>query len=195
VKKNIGIILKKYQPKKKTIAILDKNAGKIKCVPNKEDLPLGALIQYFIKNNRSPYFLENIEIIHIPFDVAIDDILFFHHVLETCYNFIPYHCPADQVFELLKYLYLCGNSIKCNNNKKLFLFKLFTILGLYPEGVKFQTPFFHALAITSIDTIISKNLHLNSENKLDAWLHYCMTMHPEFSKFKTINFLYKHRLP
>ena len=195
MKKNIGFILKRYQPKKRTIAILDSSMGKIKCVPNKEIFTVGALVKYGIKTNKSPYFLEQIEIIHIPFETATQDILFFHHVLEICYHFIPYHSPTDEAFGLLKYLYLYPNRIQCNNDKKLFLFKLLTILGLYPEEIKFQTPHFHILATTSIDTIISKNLHLKSERKLDKWLHCCMTMQPEYSNLKTINFLYKNRLP
>ena len=195
MKKNIGFILKRYQPKKRTIAMLDSNLGKIKCVPNKEIFTIGALVKYGIKTNKSPYFLEYIEIIHIPFDTAVKDILFFHHVLEICYHFIPYHSPTDETFELLKYLYLYPNRINCNNDKKLFLFKLLTILGVYPEGANFQTPHFHTLATTSIDKILSNNLHIKSENKLDIWLHRCVTIHPEFSKFKTINFLYKNRLP
>jgi len=91
-------------------------------------------------------------------------------------------------------LYLYPNHIKCDSNKKLFLFKLLTILGLYPEGINFQTPHFHTLATTSIDTIISKNLHLKSKRNLQQWLHCCMTLQPEYSDFKTINFLYKNRL-
>jgi len=194
VKKNIGIILKKYQPKKQLISILDKRIGKIKCVPNNQNVILGSLVSYLITKNRSPYFIQDIEILHIPFETAIDDILFFHHVLELCYQFSPWQCPSGEIFDLVKYLYFFSNMIKSNIDKKLFLFKLFTLLGLYPEGLQFQTTYFHNLATKSIDRIVSENLHLKSEIEIDNWLHCCIEMQPQLSNLKTINFYIKNRL-
>lgn len=200
MKKKIGIILKKYQPQKKTICVLDSELGKIKCIPNIQSIQnivLGSLIQYYITNNRSPYFISSIssmEIIHIPFDIAISDITFLHHILEVCNQFIPINSPAEEIFILISYLYLSSHKIKCKMKKKLFLFKLFTLLGIYPEGEKFQTLYFYKLATESIDTIISKNLNLESEKNLDNWLQYCLKSQPEFSNFKTVNFLYKKQI-
>jgi len=205
VKKNIGIILKRYQPKKRTISILDRELGKIRCVPRNQNIVLGSLVAYTITsnqspkrltssgltNNRLPYFIQEVEILHIPFETAIDDILFFHHVLELCYSFIPPQCPAAEIFEIIKYLYFFPNMIKYNIDKKLYLFKLFTLLGLHPEGVQFQTPSFHNLATKSIDSIVSEHLHLKSEIEIDSWLRCCIATQPKFSNFKTINFLYK----
>ncbi|MFC1843010.1 hypothetical protein ACFLYU_05125 [Candidatus Dependentiae bacterium] len=191
MKKHIGIVLKKCAYKKRIAFIFDYNLGKLKCVPNRENIVLGSVITYFITNNRSPYFIELLETVHIPFDAAISDILFLHHILETCYNFIPTQSPSEDVFILIKYLYLSSNRIKCKVDKKLFLCKLFMLLGLYPEGIKFQTPYFCSLATEPIDKTISKKLHLKNEIELDNWLHCCVTTYPEFSDFKTINFLYK----
>ena len=191
MKKYIGIILKKYQPKKNTFAILDKDLGKIKGVSGNQNIVLGSLVSYQIKNQRSLYFIQNIEILHIPFETAVNDILFLHHILELCYYFIPYQCPSLEVFALVKYLYFFSHMIKSKENKNAFLFKLFTLLGLYPEELQFRTSYFHDLAIQSIDTIVSKNLHLKSEKEIDNWLRCCIKVHPQFSNLKTVKFLYK----
>jgi len=191
MKRNIGIILKKYQPQKQVISILDKSLGKIRCTPGNQNVVLGSLASYFISSNRSFYFIQNIEILHIPFKIAIDDILFLHHVLELCYQFIPPQCPSGEIFDLIKYLFFFPNMIKYDIDKKLFLFKLFTLLGLYPEELQFQTPYFHDLATKSIDTIIAQHLHLKSEIEIDNWLRCCIKIQPQLGSLKTINFLYK----
>ncbi|MFC1841780.1 hypothetical protein ACFLYA_01790 [Candidatus Dependentiae bacterium] len=193
MKKNIGIVLKKYHPFKKTISILDKILGKINCIPKSQDLALGSLISYTIAKKKHLYFLENMEILDIPFKAAISDIVFFHHVLELCDHFIPIECPSRNIFILVQNLYFSANMIQYNSDRKLFLFKLLVVLGMYPEDAKFQTPYLHNLATKSIDTIISKNLHLEGEKEIDSWLHCCIAMQPEFSNFKTIKYLYKNK--
>ena len=192
--KNTGIVLKKYFPQNKTISILDKDIGKIQCIPKKKYcLPNGSVVNYRISKKKSRYVIENIEILYVPFNMAINDILFFHHILEICYYFIPQEAQNTEVFSLINYLYYFGYRIKYIIDKKLFLFKLFIFLGLYPEGEKFQTPIFHKLAIESIDTLIDKKLHLGIEKDLDVWLYSCVQTHPMFKYLKTINFLYKNR--
>lgn len=191
MKRHIGIVLKKYHPKKRVAVILDNDLGNIKCVPGYQEPVLGSLISYFITKQKPFCFIKNIEILHIPFKTAVDDILFLHHVLELCHEFIPPLCPSIEVFELIKYLYFFPNMIKYSIDKKIFLLKLFSLLGLYPEGLQFQTAYFHMLATKSIDTIISEHLHLKSEIEIDNWLHQCIEMQPELGNLKTINFLYK----
>jgi len=193
--KNTGIVLKKYFPLKKTISILDKDIGKIQCIPKKKCLPNGSIVSYLITKRKNRYLIENIEILYVPFNTAIDDIFFFHHILEICYYFIPQGAQNAEAFSLIHYLYYFGYRIKYIIDKKLFLFKLFIFLGLYPEGEKFQTPIFHKLAIESIDTLLDKKLHLGIEKDLDMWLHLCVQVHPMFRHLKTINFLYNNRCP
>jgi len=194
VKKNTGIILKQYHPQNRKICVLDKQLGKITCIPNKKRVATGALISYFITRNKAPFFIDSIEILAIPFDTAINDILFLHHILELCDYFIPLQSPSKEVFILINYLYFFPNKIKSILEKKFFLFKLFIFLGVYPAGTEFQNPYFHSLASQSIDTIISNNLHSEIEKDLDRWLHACIDIHPDINKLKTVSFLCKSRL-
>lgn len=188
MEKNTGIVLKTCAQKNRIVFILDYKMGKIKCVPNKDNIITGSVISYFVKKDKSPYFIESVELLHVPFETAIDDILFLHHVLEICDLFLAMHNQAKEIFDLIIHLYKFEKQIKCNNKKKLFIFKLLTLLGLYPEETRFQTPYFHNLATESIDNIILKNLNLECEKELNNWLHCCITGQQEFSKFKTVNF-------
>jgi hypothetical protein len=191
VEKNTGIVLKICAKKNRIIFVLDYKMGKIKCIPNKDNILTGSVISYFMTNNRSPYLIEAIELLHVPFETAIDDILFLHHILEICDLFLPMQNQAKEIFDLIIHLYKFEKQIKCKIKKKLFIFKLLTLLGLYPEEARFQTPYFHGLATESIDNVILKNLNLEEEKELNNWLHCCITIQQEFSKFKTVNFLYK----
>ena len=191
MEKNIGIVLKQCAQKNRIIFVLDYKMGKIKCIPNKDNILTGSIISYFVTKDRSPFFIESIELMHVPFEMAIDDILFLHHILEICDLFLPMQHQAKEIFDLIVHLYKFEATIKQRSQKKLFIFKLLTLLGVYPEESRFQTPYFHSLATESIDNIIVKNLNLEDEQELSNWLHCCITMQQEFSKFKTVSFLYK----
>ena len=195
MKKNIGIVLKNHFPTNKTISILDKDLGKIRCRIKKKNISVGSIISYTIVSKKIWCLLDGVEVLYIPFETAIDDILFLHHILEMCYYFIPAESKNTEAFKLISYLYYFGYKIKYIIDKKLFLFKLFLFLGLYCEGKRFQTPRFHTLAIKSIDTLIDKQLHLKIEKDLDMWLYACVSTHPMFRSLKTIDFLYKNRCP
>ena len=192
MEKNIGIVLKNYYPQKQKLVVLDKKEGKIQCVPNRIDIPNGAILAY-TKVKKHIHLINNIEILDVPFDIAGADINFLHAVLEICYYFIPSECPNHGIFELLLYLYSFPNKIKYIIDKKLFLFKLFISLGIYPEGKKFQTPYLHNLASESIDIIVGKDLHLDIEKDIDECLLACIEIHPMFRYFKTVNFFFKIR--
>lgn len=188
MKKHIGIILKNFYPKKYKIVVLDGKIGKMHYISPKRNkkIPVGTLISY--QRERKNKIIE-LETLDIPFETAIDDILFLHHVLEICYYFIPVGIDIKEVFSLLLYLYSFPYKLKYIIEKKLFLFKIFVSLGIFPEDEKFQTPYFHQLSSESIDTIIGQDLPLGIERDLDKCLQYCVQMHPMFKCFKTVNFL------
>lgn len=210
MEKNTGIVLKKCAQRSKIIFILDYKIGKIKCVTTKDNIITGSVISYYAKESKSIQLIDSIELLYVPFETAIDDILFLHHILEICDLFLPIQSQAKEVFELIIYLYKSeketnnsqennsqenNSQIKSRTRKKLFIFKLLTLLGVYPEEVKFQTPYFYNLATESIDNIIVKTLNLKEEQELNNWLHCCITIQQEFSKFKTVNFLYQPTQP
>ena len=191
MEKNIGIVLKSYYPQRQKLVVLDKKEGKFQCVPHRVDIPNGAIIAY-TKVKKQIYLINNIEILDVPFALALNDISFLHAILEIAYYFVPSQCPNHGIFDLLLYLYSFPDRIKYTLDKKLFLFKLFISLGIYPEGEKFQTPHLYTIASESIDTIINKKLHLEIERYIDDCLLACIEIHPRFHSFKTVSFLFKN---
>jgi hypothetical protein len=191
-----GIILKTYFPLKRKIVVLDQTAGKVSYVPTHEDVCVGTLIEYTVDVPRTGIaFLHNAHKIGLPLLLAQNDILFFHHVLELCYYFIPEGIPVEDVFLIVESLYVLEHSRFTTRFKKLLLMKLFVALGMYPEERAFQKPYFCRLASVSIDILVELDLDLKIERELDAWLRACITLHPHNEKFKTIRFLEESRLP
>jgi len=193
VEKNKGIVLKTYQPYKCKLSILDMHVGKIMAVPNRDGIGNGACISYQIDEQPHIYFIRDINIIDMPMALAKDDILFVHHILELCYYFIPMGSTNPRIFPLLVKLYESPHIFQDTLLKKIFLFKCFTTLGLYPESKKFQQHSFLQLAATSIDNLTSPLVDLTIEKELDDWLLHCISSHPCIGNFKTVNFLHENR--
>lgn len=194
VEKNTGIVLKTYFPGQCKVSLLDQTLGKIVGVPVRTDMSSGACISYFVQQTNSVYFMQNVEIIDVPMAMAYNDILFLHHILEVCYYFVPSGSRAPRLFALLVALYSNQQKLWNAQMKKLFLFQLFTVIGMYPEDAQFRTPYFHHLASASIDTLADQSLDLVIEQQLDAWLLRCIAQHPCAHNFKTVSFLYDNRI-
>ena len=180
---NKGIILKNLYPQKNKLIILDSKLGKIECITtDKLDLSVGLLVHYFLENKKNYYFIKTLDLIDVPYGIVKSDILFFHHVLELCYYFIPYGSCFDEsalkIFNFLK-KFFCKKNIFYNLfSKKLFLYKLFCLIGITPEEN------FYKLKKNNIDNILEKDL--------DLYLLGCVKIHPSWNSFKTINFLIKN---
>ena len=194
MEKNKGIILKTYMPQKCKIVVLDSELGKIVVVPNREDVRYGACVMYDLREQGHCTFMYNIELIDSPLSLAKDDILFIHHILELCYYFIPVQSTVSHLFNLLILLYESKHIFDNNVLKKFFLFKFFITLGFYPEDQKFRTPYFHHLALLSIDNSDDLLINLNIEQELDTWLLQCISLHPCINNFKTVHFLQNNRV-
>jgi hypothetical protein len=192
--KNMAIVLKSYLPQKHKLCLLDDELGKIMAVPNRDDIGYGAFIMYQTREQNGMYFMHAIEIIDLPLVLGRDDILFVHHVLELCYFFIPLGEQVTGLCQLLVKLYNCEKMIQNVQAKKVFLFQFFASLGLYPDGVRFQTPYFHKLAFASIDNIALYPIDLMIEQELDSWLMSCIALHPCTHNFKTVHFLQQNRI-
>ncbi len=186
--KSQGIVLKQTTSHK--VAILDAVHGRIDCISFKQPL-VGALIRYRIESERRTIgMLADYEIMDLPFFIARSDILFWHHVLELCYYFVPIGSHTPQMFELLQFLYTVDTSSEWGPYaKKLYLCKLFTTLGMQVElpGVSHQILYRfmalqpHQLARESVDT--------KEKEIVDEWLRVCVSEHPAIEQFKTIHFL------
>lgn len=197
--RHAGIILKRYMPKQHKLCVFDRVWGKIDCVPEREypieRLSVGTLIFYYSEKQRRRYYpITNVDMVRAPFAAARSDLLFVHHVLEIAYNFISFEQHDNALFELLTFACAHGQLLRSAREKKLFLFKLFVVLGMYPEGSLFRCAELHCLAVGAIDNLFDLNIDLKIEKELDYWLLKCIAMYPGADNFKTGHFIIKNRV-
>lgn len=193
VEQNVGIILSHFFSRTGKIALLDKKYGRVDGVVYSNQVVLGALVHYRMRPKHAFYIVDDMNIHEMPMALARQDILFLHHVLELCCQLIPVNSCVNGVFDLLMDLYSTHMHTSSVQYKKLFLFKLLTILGIYPYTQKMQGPIFDRLVRMPIDSVCDETLDLESEKELDIWLHQCITEHVRVNSLKTIHFLIKNR--
>ena len=185
---HVAIILKQLSPHK--IALLDKRRGRLDGITLKP-LCLGSLIHYAIEKERSTMvYLRDTQLIDLPFTIGRDDILFWHHVLELCFYFVPPGSHIPELFELCTFLYTVDtNACWPKQSKKLYLFKLLTIIGVYPRLPQLSPEKLHYLISLPLAVIAQEILDTQHEKRLDEWLRVCVSDHPAIAKFKTIHYL------
>ncbi|HEV2600870.1 MAG TPA: hypothetical protein VGT41_01100 [Candidatus Babeliales bacterium] len=193
MKQQIGIVLRKDFTKSRTIFLFDKDNGKMECTPTSYDVCLGALVQYQRVTQRSRLITIS-EVIALPHDVTHINILFFHHVLEICFHFLPMEAPAQELFALLEQLYTRQGLLVTAWHQKLFIAKILLYFGMYPEDSDFPLAYLHRIAYEPIDIMMHRSINLGFEAQLDRWLHGCIMLHPNIEQFKTIHFLDESRI-
>lgn len=173
------------------IALLDRVAGRVDGIIASPLLRVGSLIEYVVDRNRGTLrYIQHYMVVGVPFSIAKSDILFWHHVLELCYYFVPPGSFTHQLFELLEFLYtvdigLCWRM----RSKKLYLFKLLVLIGVYTRLPRLPVEQIQHLQALPLDMIVDEVLDDQSEKMLDEWLRLCVYEHPAIRKFNTIHFL------
>jgi hypothetical protein len=186
--KREGIVIASQLPQRNKIVLLDAYDGKMVCVSDRQAVSHGMLLHYYIRHDRNTSFLYASELVATMGLVASYDLLFFHHIMELCYYFLPFDCPVPQVFELLHHLYQTAPLESFE--KKIFLCKFFVLIGLYPELDCGDSARMCQLALVPIDRMLSHCVDLGfKEAELDMWLRMCVLAHPYREQFKTIHFL------
>lgn len=149
----------------------------------------GSLIQYVFKKNNTRN-IADVVVKAMPASWVIQDLLFFHHVLEIASFFLAEAEPAPAVFEHFQLLYSEPSSADIHLFKKLFMCRLFTLLGIYPENA----PTRHRDLFNLISRPI--NIMLNAQDDyaqrtgaITTWLLACIHTHPHAHRLQTINFL------
>lgn len=194
MQQRVGIIIKTFFPQKQKIAVFDNRLGKIVCVPPHERLCLGSVILYSASERNNMYFIHQVEMIDVPFNLAHDDILFLHHVLELLYYFVPIGSGDEQLFYIIQSLYQSSTWRNTPQFKKMFLCKFFIFLGMHPEESLVSKKLLYKLTALSVDMLFQESLDLESERALDGWLMQCIRMHPQIDYFKTVHFLTENRV-
>jgi hypothetical protein len=184
MKKNLGILLKNYSPKKEKVSVLDSVLGRIEAVlhnANIRSLHNGTLFSYHAElRYTNIYTFTTVEILDIPFGLAKHDIYFFHHMLELCYYFLPLHVACPSVFDLISMAFK-----QELDNKPIILLRFFALLGIYPEEPPFEKNYFLRLLSCPVETIIKEKLDDTQLKVLESWLLRCLEMHPYKKQFKT----------
>ena len=185
----VGIILR-HLKSKHTVALLDQHVGRIDAIVGCP-IPVGALVQYTVEKTRGTLcYIGGVNILAVPLSIARSDILFWHHILELCYYFVPQGSFTQQLFELLEFLYTIEKGVCwCMQSKKIYTFKLLLLIGLYrklPELPSRQIQHLQALPLTMIANEV---IDEQTEKRLDEWLRVCVYEHPAIKKFNTVRFL------
>ncbi len=184
--RNVGIVIRVGEGKKATYVILDQEYGKMNVFANRDDISSGSLIAY-CRLSQFQNYIHKINLIDLP-DIKNEvDLIFFHQVLEIAYYFLPLDKAVPDIFCILLYLYSSFESFSTDCLKKLFLVKLFSHLGFYPEGEYAYNPLFKMVRMESLEVIIRVKIDLSLERKLDRWLDYCISLHPCTRCFKAIS--------
>jgi hypothetical protein len=186
-----GIVLKRLNSPYK-IALLDQERGRVDAIVTKAAPCVGSLLHYSIERERGNYiYLSHCTITDLPFLLARHDILFWHHVLELCFYFIPLGYRIDTLFALLEFLYSADGTTLWNiQSKKLYLFKLLAAIGLYdvlPQLVPESRV--NQLLLLPLSHIMNEQLDEKSEKVMNEWLRTCIAEHPAMVKFNTVHFL------
>ena len=190
--KQLALVL--HQHESGYLSLLDRLEGRIdlraESVGKKYAQPIrGACIAYVPGTPRGKPIAQAIEIVAMPFKVAKLDILFYHHILELVYEFLPLGALGTDVFYLVTLLYTVSDMVKTAHAKKLFLIRLFDLLGLHPHSEQFHGPEFHTIVARPIDTLLQENIDLKMQEYIHAWLDDCIKTHPMIDSLKTVHFL------
>ena len=181
--KRRAIVLHQYSLHK--YGVLDELQGRIDLYSFNRTLVVASMIQYqTFKTRHELPVIEQVNVQQMPLELGRQDLLFIHHVIELCVQFIPVGSMGEELFEFLQFLYAVDHEWH-RQHKKLFVLKLLTMIGYYPE---------HNVA--GINNLLIKNsfilpsmLSSAQEREVDAWLARCVAYHPRIELFKTLAFL------
>ena len=184
-----GIVIKQFHSMHK-VALFDSQEGRFDAVI-KKPMHVGSMIEYSIsRRSGTMVYLDSYSLIDLPFDLAKDDLLFWHHVLELCYYFVPLGSYTPNLFELCSFLYTIDIHAPLSaHSKKLYLFKLLTIIGLYPRLPQLSLAKMHYFMALDLHAIAREIVDAQHEQLLDDWLRLCVAQHPAVAKFNTVHYL------
>ena len=185
---HIGIVLKTCYSQVPDMTILDKQLGKITGKVHVRNKSIrashGSIITYTATPRGLSYILDTIDLEHVPFLFARQDIFFLHHILELCYYFLPESCAAEDVFELLVYLFGRFHE-KLYTKRRVILGKLFILFGMYPEQSK-VSDYMNRIMYQPLHEFLDMPFDNQMNKWLDRWVWECIMAHPYKDRFKTI---------
>lgn len=183
-----GIVLKTYFSHKTKMMVFDHRLGKIVCVPPHRSISIGTHLEYTCTQRGSIFFLQDVSLHDMPLLVAREDILFLHYVFELCYHGVPLSGPMPELFVLILHLFNTDGRYTVHY-KMAFVFKMFVMLGIYPEDLAWRASHFYHLAHMPIDTLVTKAIDLKMDMVLYEWVCASIATHPLIHAFNTAHFI------
>lgn len=188
-----GIVLRNYLPEKQKVSVFDVQLGRINGIPHDTKMGMrlahGSLIAYTVKQLSLNFILYDLDLIDMPLQWTFANFLFFHQLLELCFYFLPLHGHAEDVFCLIKELYASQDIIKTTFGKKIFLYRFFSLLGIYPADARSYGALFFNLISLPRDSKVDASKYKFIDNDLKRWLMACIHMHPYAYRLKAIDYL------
>lgn len=184
---HIGIIIKRHA-EDDYIRVFDKKLGVIGGYLKGNFLPIGAMISYTINNKKNYFYFNQPELINIPEGYDHHTLLFFHHVFELCYFFIPIDSYCSQPFALMEHLYNRNVCFSTPRIRTIFLLKFMISCNMYLDNsVLHHTAIKKILESSFIEAL---DIPVSTEHlkEIMGWLSLCIKMHPHRDYFKTLAF-------
>lgn len=179
-----AIVIRNYLPEKNRLILFDREKGLCEViVPSRGKYTHGALLEFTVKEFRTKYMLAESSVIALPAQWVLEDLVFFHAILELVLYFIPLDSNPTGVFAHLE---LLRKDIPMQNivlYKKLFICRLFSLLGICPDDADSFDEKFLYLISAPIDIMLSVQEFL-TKYPLDVWMRKCVMSHPQYNMMK-----------
>lgn len=182
-----GIILKHYAPQRQVVCVLDQSLGRIQGIVVHNIFSVGTILSYTLTKTHHGYFMQEIDIIAMPFVGNLADMLFFHHIFELCYHVIPEGIAVDRIYNLI--LFLFSKAVFSNIQKKKIICVLYALLGLYVDDESLYAHYMYRLEQVSLVDMIDEEVDVMIEKNISRWLYQCIRAHIDVRKLKTVHFL------
>ena len=183
-----GIIIRCALPTKRKTLLLSREVGLHElCIIKNTVFMQGSLIAYTMREQRGTPLLSHAELLAVPERWVGDDILFLHQVLELVMFFVPASSNPQGLFGHMMLLFKELSINPTEWYKKIFLCRMFSLLGVYPDNAEEYDKLTLSLLSGPLEHMMQAHQRLE-QHTLNAWVQGCVNSHPRRHEFKTYCF-------
>lgn len=191
MQQHMGIVLKRYMPKKQKISVLDANLGRIEAVIRDERLLKiiwpGMSIEYVPVEGPGFYYLEHATLVAAPFMSAQQDIGFLHQMLELAYYFLEINDVTPGIFPLVHFTCIVTDSLTYEQ-KMMVIAKFLWQLRQEIEMLRGK-PELQRLLTLPLQGMLNEHVDAHVIAHLFSWIRHAILCHPQRAYFKTSSFI------
>ena len=183
--RSFGVVMRRLGHNR--VALFDRERGRVDAVHYAADFRLctrGALISYTLDIIRTRNRLQNVTLEETATHWVYNDFNFFCTVLELCFYSIGYGSSSYDIFDLVLQLYDTPIIKFSKDAKRLFLTRLFVLIGTHPDDPPCEAALFHRLISQTPKIMLGEEIPLSWCGAFDRWLQRCIQMHPRSEMFK-----------